>query len=53
MEAGAAAGRELEHFKEVQELTELNRDVLMTFVRRIEVYEDKRIRVEFNMKGIG
>lgn len=51
LESGAASSPELECFKEAQALSELNRDVLMTFVRRIDVYEDKRIHVELNVKG--
>lgn len=52
LKSGAASGLELERFKETQSLTELNRDVLMAFVRRIDIYEDKRICVEFNVKGL-
>lgn len=52
LKSGAASGLELERFKATQDLTELNRDVLVIFVRRIEVYENKRICVEFNVKGL-
>ncbi len=52
LESGAASGLELERFKAAQSLTELNRDVLITLVRRIEIYEDKRIGVELNVKGL-
>ena len=31
-------------------ITELNRDVLITFVRRILVYDDRRVYIEFNFK---
>lgn len=44
--SGVAGGVRLERFKEVLELTELNRDVLLTFIDRILVYEDKRICLE-------
>lgn len=50
LKAGAAAGRELERFKESLSLAGLDRDVLVTFVRRIDIYEDRRIRVELNIK---
>lgn len=52
LESGAASGVELERFKGAQSLTELNRDVLVTFVRRIDIYEDKRMGVELNVKGV-
>ncbi len=51
LKSGAASDIELERFRENMQLTELNRDVLMTFVRRIDIYEDKRISVEWNIKG--
>lgn len=51
LKAGAASGRELERLREDLSLTEINRDVLVAFVRRIDVYEDRRICVELNVKG--
>lgn len=47
---GVASGVKLERFKEVMKLTELSRDTLLCFISRIEVYEDKRIYVEFRGK---
>ena len=47
---GVASGVRLERFKELKELTILDRDVLLTFVERVFVYEDKRIRVELRHK---
>ena len=48
--SGIASGVKLERFKEAMELTELNRDMLLCFIRRIEVYEDKKVYVEFRDK---
>lgn len=45
-QSGIAAGVKLEMFKEAMELTELNRDVLMSFVNHILICEDKRICLE-------
>ncbi|MCD7717199.1 MAG: recombinase family protein [Lachnospiraceae bacterium] len=42
---GLEAGVRLEQFKEVLELDALNRSVLVTFVEKILVYEDKRLQV--------
>ncbi|MCM1136408.1 MAG: recombinase family protein, partial [Clostridium sp.] len=44
---GVASGVKLERLKEAMELTELDRDTLLCFVRRIEVFEGKKIYVEF------
>ncbi|MDC7290397.1 recombinase family protein [Blautia schinkii] len=44
---GVASGVRLEKLKNVMKLTELNRDTLVSFVSRVEVYEDKRVYVEF------
>ena len=35
-----------------QDLAELDRNMLVTFVRRIDLYEGRRIHVEFNIKGL-
>jgi dsDNA-binding SOS-regulon protein len=47
---GVASGVRLQKFKDAMKLTELNRDALLCFISRIEVYEDKRIYVEFREK---
>lgn len=47
---GIASGVKLEKFKEAMEITELNRDTLLCFIRRIEVYEEKKVYVEFRWK---
>lgn len=50
--AGVASGIRLERFREALELTELNRDVLVAFVDRILVYEDKRICLELKNREL-
>lgn len=47
---GVASGAKLERFKAAMKLTELNRDALLCFINRIEVYENKKIYVEFRGK---
>lgn len=47
---GVASGVRLERFKEVMKLTTLDRDTLLSFVSRIEVFEGKRVYVEFRGK---
>ncbi|MDE7333429.1 MAG: recombinase family protein [Lachnospiraceae bacterium] len=44
---GVTSGVKLERFKEAMKLTTLDRDILLCFVRRIEVFEGKKIYVEF------
>ena len=44
--AGVSAGANLEKMKSTLEITELSRDVLVTFVSRILVYENKRVFLE-------
>ena len=44
---GVASGVRLEKFKEVMRLTNLDRDSLLCFVSRIEVFEEKKVYVEF------
>lgn len=44
---GVASGVKLERFKEAMKLTELDRDTLLCFISRIEVFEDKKVYVEF------
>lgn len=50
--SGVSGGVWLEKFKEVLELTELNREVLVTFIDRILVYEDKRICLELKNREV-
>lgn len=50
--SGVSGGVRLEKFKEVLELTELNREVLVTFIDRILVYEDKRICLELRNREV-
>lgn len=50
--AGVAAGANLEKMKSTLEITELNRDILVTFVSRILVYEDKRVFLELRAKEL-
>ncbi len=47
---GIASGVKLEKFKEAMEITELSRDTLLCFISRIEVYEEKKVYVEFRGK---
>lgn len=47
---GVASGVRFERLKEVMELTALDRDMLLCFVSRIEVFEGKKIYVEFRGK---
>lgn len=47
---GVASGVRLERFKKAMQFTTLDRDMLLTFVNRIEVYEGKKVYVEFRYK---
>lgn len=47
---GIASGVKLKKFEEAMELSELNRDTLLCFISRIEVYEEKKVYVEFRGK---
>ncbi|MDO5425718.1 MAG: recombinase family protein, partial [Eubacteriales bacterium] len=47
---GVASGVKLERFKEAMKLTALDRDTLLCFVNRIEVFEGKKVYVEFRGK---
>jgi len=51
-EAGVSAGANLEKMKSTLEITALNRDILVTFVSRILVYEDKRVFLELRAKDM-
>lgn len=48
--AGVAAGANLEKMKSSLEITELDRDIMVTFVSRILVYEDNRVFLELRTK---
>lgn len=50
--AGVAAGVNLEKMKSTLEITNLNRDILVTFVSRILVYEDKRVFLELRVRDM-
>ena len=48
--SGISSGVKLKKFREEMEITELNRDALLCFISRIEVYEEKKVYVEFRGK---
>lgn len=50
--AGVAAGINLERMKTVMQITELDRITLVSFVKRILVYEDKRVYMEMRYKEL-
>lgn len=50
--SGVAAGAGLERMKTVLQVTELDRTTLITFVKRILVYEDKRVSLEMRHKEL-
>lgn len=50
--AGIAAGANLEKMKAKIEITELDRNILVTFVSRVLVYEDKRVFLELRAKDM-
>ena len=47
---GVASGVRLERFKDAMKLTTLDRDTLLCFISRIEVFEEKKVYVEFRGK---
>ena len=47
---GAENAIRLEQMKKVMRLTELDRDALLTFIDRIEVYENKKIHITFRIQ---
>lgn len=49
---GVAAGVNLEKMKSTLEITELDRDILVTFASRIFVYEDKRVFLELRVRDM-
>lgn len=51
-QAGVSAGANLEKMKATLNITELSRDVLVSFVSRIFVYEDKRVFLELKAKDM-
>lgn len=51
-QSGVSAGMNLERMKTAMEITALDRAVLITFVKRILVYEDNRIYLEFRYKEL-
>lgn len=50
--SGVTAGRWLERMKSVMQITELDRMTLLSFVKRILVYEDKRVYLELRHKEL-
>lgn len=50
--AGVLAGANLEKMKSALEITELSRDIVVAFVNRILVYEDKRVFLELRAKDM-
>lgn len=50
--SGVMAGVHLERMKNVMQVTEPDRVTLVSFVKRILVYEDKRVYVEFRHKEL-
>ena len=50
--SGVTAGAHLERMKNVMQVTEPDRVTLVSFVKRILVYEDKRVYVEFRHKEL-
>lgn len=51
-QSGVMAGMNLERMKALMQITELDRATLISFVRRIYVYEDKRVYVELRYKEL-
>lgn len=51
-QSGVMAGMNLERMKTLMQITELDRATLISFVRRIYVYEDKRVYVELRYKEL-
>lgn len=50
--SGVTAGRWLERMKSVMQITELDRMTLLSFVKHILVYEDKRVYLELRHKEL-
>ena len=51
-QSGVTAGMNLERMKAVMQITELDRVTLISFVKRILVYEDKRVYLELRYKEL-
>ncbi len=51
-QSGVSAGMNLERMKTAMQVTELDRTTLVTFVKRILVYEDKRVYLEMRFKEL-
>ena len=49
--AGTISKVKLEQMKKTMQVTEIDRMILLTFVKRILVYEDKRVYLELRYKG--
>lgn len=50
--SGVTAGINLERMKTVMQITQLDRTALVTFIKRVCVYEDKRVYLEFRHKNM-
>ena len=48
---GIAAKSQLEKLKETLDIQELDRELLVTTIRRVYVHEDKRLEIEFRFKS--
>ena len=48
---GVQSGVKLERLKETMQIATLDRDTLLAFVDRIEVYEEKKVSVQFLLSG--
>lgn len=47
----AATGTWMDSFLKYHELTELSRDIVVTLIDKIYIYEDKRIEIQFNFRS--
>lgn len=47
LQNGVESGIRLKQLKETMQISTLDRDVLLAFVERIEIYEEKRISIQF------
>ncbi len=50
LRSGTVSGEKLKQLREVMKLTELSREALLCFINRIEVYEHKKVYIEFRGK---
>ncbi len=50
--SGVTAGRDLERMKSFMQITEIDRVTLISFVKRILVYEDKRVYLELRYREL-